>query len=59
MHPNFVDVFGMDTGQPLVTSIGIGNYLRDYHKVYYTYIGMYIQKYMQYYMCHMDIRENF
>ena len=59
---NCVGVFGMDTGQPLVTSNRMGNYLKDHHKVYYTYIGIYIQKYnnMHYYIiCHMDIRENF
>ena len=42
---NHVGVFDMDTGQPLVISNGMGNYLRDHHKAYYTYIGMYIQEY--------------
>ena len=56
---NYTGVFGMDTGEPLVTSNRMGNYLRDHHKAYYTYIEMYIQ-YMQYYiMCHTDIRGNF
>ena len=49
----------MDTGQPLVTSNGMGNSSSDHHKAYYTYIGMYIQKYMILYSCHMDTRENF
>ena len=43
----------MDTGQPLVISKGMLNYLHDHRKVYYTYIGMYIQRYMHYYMWHM------
>ena len=44
---NTVGEFAMDTGQSLVTSSGVLNYLSDHHKAYYTYIGMYIQKYMQ------------
>ena len=36
--PNCIGEFGMDTGQPLVTSKEMSNYLRDHHKAYYTYI---------------------
>ena len=49
----------MDTGQPLVTSKGMWNYLRDHHKVYYAYVLMYIHKYMHYYVWHMGTGENF
>ena len=50
----------MDTGQPLVTSKGMYNYLHDPHKAYYAYILMYIQKYiMHYYMWHMDTGDSF
>ena len=54
---NCVDEFGMDTGQPLVTSNMMSNHLSDHHKVYYTYIEMYILVYNV--MCHMDTLENF
>ena len=49
---NCVGEFGMDTGQPLVTSNVMSNYLSYHHKAYYTYIEMYIQMYNA--MCHMD-----
>ena len=49
---NHVGKFGMDTGQPLVTSNVVSNHLIDHHKAYYTYIEMYIQMYNA--MCHMD-----
>ena len=50
--PNCVGEFGMDTGQPLVTSNGMSNHLRYHHRAYYTYIEIYIQMYNA--MCHMD-----
>ena len=46
--PNCVGEFGMDTGQPLVTSNVVSNHLSDHHKAYYTYIEMYIQMYVPY-----------
>ena len=53
---NCLGEFVMDTGQPLVTSRGMSNHLRDHHKAYYTYTQMYIQMYNA--MCHMDTWEN-
>ena len=50
---NGVGEFGTDTGQPLVTSYVMSNYLSYHHKAYYTYIEMYIQMYNA--MYHMDI----
>ena len=47
-----VGEFGMDTGQPLVTSNVMSNPLSYHHKAYYTYIEMYKQMYNA--MCHMD-----
>ena len=32
-----VGEFGMDNGQPMVTSNGMSNHLSDHHKAYYTY----------------------
>ena len=55
--PFYVSEFSTDTGQPLVTSIGMLNHLSDDHKVYYTYIEMYIQMYNV--MCNMDTWQNF
>ena len=49
---NCIGEFGMDTGQPLVTSNMKSNHLSYHHKAYYTYIEMYIQMYND--MCHMD-----
>ena len=49
---NCVVEFGMDTGQPIVTSNVMSNHLSYHHKAYYTYIEMYIQMYIA--MCHMD-----
>ena len=37
---NCVCEFGMDTGQPLVTSNVMSNHLSYHHKAYYTYIEM-------------------
>ena len=54
--PNCVGEFGTGTGQPLVTSNVMSNYLSYHHKAYYTYIEMYIQMYNA--MCHMDTWEN-
>ena len=50
--PNYVGEFGMDTGQPLVTSNVMSNPLSYHHKTHYTYIEMYIQMYNPIY--HMD-----
>ena len=50
---NCVCEFGMDTGQPLVTSNVMSNHLSDHYKAYYTYIEMYTQ--MCNAMFHMDI----
>ena len=55
--PNCVGEFGMDTGQPLVTSSGMSNHLSDHHKAYYTYIEMYIPMYNA--MCHIVAWKNF
>ena len=49
--PNCVGEFGMDTGQPLVTTNVMLNHLSYHHKAYYTYIEMYIQMYNA--MCHI------
>ena len=54
---NCVGEFGMDIGQPLVTSNVMSNHLSYHHKAYYTYIDMYIPMYNA--MCHMDTSENF
>ena len=54
---NCVGEFGMDTGQPLVTSKVVSNHLSDHHKAYYTFMEMYIQMYNA--MCHMDTWQNF
>ena len=54
---NCISEFAMDTGQSLVTSSGMSNYLSDHHKAYYTNIEMYIQMYNA--MCHMGTWENF
>ena len=37
---SYVGEFGMDTGQPMVTSNGLSNHLSEHHKAYYTYIIM-------------------
>ena len=42
---NCVGEFGMDTGQPLVTSNVMSNHLSYHHRAYYTYIEIYIQMY--------------
>ena len=55
--PNCVGEFGMDTGQPLVTSNVMSNHLSYHHKTHYTYTEMYIQMYNA--MCRMDNRQNF
>ena len=54
---NYVGEFGIDTGQPMVTSRGMSNHLSEHHKAYYTYIEMYIQMYNA--MYHIDTWENF
>ena len=54
---NCVGEFGMDTGQPLVTSNVMSNHLSYHHKTYYTYNEMYIQMYNA--MCHMENWQNF
>ena len=54
---NCVGEFGVDTGQPLVTSNVMSNHLSDHHKACYTYIEIYIQMYNA--ICHMDTRQNF
>ena len=38
--PNCDGEFGIDTGQPMVTSNGMSNHLSDHHKAYFTYIKM-------------------
>ena len=54
---NCVGEFGMDTGQPMVTSNVVSNHLSDHHKAYYTYNEMYIQMYNA--VCHMETWQNF